>query len=181
MLKLECIEIPKNIKADFFAPFLRISNEKKTICFQISHLCTVMIKEKYLWLQLSPKYLDQSLHLKYFKWCKSLIEAVFFDFSVAALEQLRSVGVGYKVSVENFCTLGFKIGLSHDIQMRIPKEVLVWCPKDTVVLLKSSDPCLLGDFISQIKKVNRKYVYKNKGVLPRIEFLQRVKRSFKKK
>jgi len=93
--------------------------------------------------------------------------------------EINIVGVGYKVELLSPNTLSLKLGYSHDIVVGIPKNVDVVCPKETLLIIKSSCNESLGAFVALLKKCKTPDVYKNKGVLVKGEVLE--KKKFKKK
>jgi large subunit ribosomal protein L6 len=106
---------------------------------------------------------------------KKALAGLLFGFS----KELEIVGVGFKV--EHLCpkTLLLKLGFSHNIIVDIPENLILVCPKENLLIIKSSSIELLGSFVSTLKRYKRADVYKNKGVLVKGESINLKK--FKKK
>jgi ribosomal protein L6P/L9E len=106
---------------------------------------------------------------------KKVLAGLLFGFS----KELEIVGVGFKVEHHRPKKLLLKLGFSHNILVDIPDDLILVCPKENLLIIKS--PCieLLGSFVSTLKKYKRVDVYKNKGVLVKGE--PTILKKFKKK
>jgi ribosomal protein L6P/L9E len=110
---------------------------------------------------------------------KAKINQTISGISSGFNEEVVLVGVGYKAELLGTNKLLLKLGYSHDILIDIPETVLVTCPKETLLILKSLCKESLGSFVSLLKKCRTPDVYKNKGVLIKGETL--ITKKFKKK
>lgn len=98
----------------------------------------------------------------------SLLRQLLVDISIFFCKKLNLVGVGFRVSIlkrMNLNLLHFKLGYSHFIYFKIPKNLKIYC-------LKSNKLFILGNsylFVTQIAALIRSYKipepYKGKGVL----------------
>ena len=107
---------------------------------------------------------------------KKKIKGVFQGYK----RQIYLKGVGYKFQVNNdylILTLGF----SHDILVKIPKQIKIQIiKKSTTLILSSFDDQYLTQFISCIRKFKKPEVYKGKGILYKEEIIK-LKEGKKKK
>lgn len=80
------------------------------------------------------------------------------------VQQLRIVGLGYKVVVSSE-KLNFSLGYSHKIDFILPKGVSAEVDKTGQLLtLKSTDKLLVGQVASDIKRLRLPEPYKGTGI-----------------
>jgi len=106
---------------------------------------------------------------------KKVLAGLLFGFS----KELEIVGVGFKVEHQHPKKLLLKLGFSHNILVDIPEDLILVCPKENLIIIKSPSIELLGSFVSTLKKHKRADVYKNKGVVVKGEPI--IFKKFKKK
>ena len=98
----------------------------------------------------------------------SLLKQILLDISIFFCKKLNLIGVGFRVStlkILNMNLLHFKLGYSHFIYFKIPKNLKIFC-------LKANKLFILGYsylFVTQIASLIRSYkvpeVYKGKGIV----------------
>jgi large subunit ribosomal protein L6 len=97
-----------------------------------------------------------------------LLKQGLLDVSLFFCKKLNLIGVGFRVStlkILNLDLLHFKLGYSHSIYFKIPKNLEVFC-------LKTSKLFILGSsylFVTQVAAIIRSYKvpepYKGKGIV----------------
>jgi large subunit ribosomal protein L6 len=93
---------------------------------------------------------------------------------------LELVGVGYKASIDaENNVLHLKLGLSHDINIKIPPSIRVFCLKPTLICCTSTNLQNVSQFAAIIKSFKPPEVYKGKGIRYRNELI--VQKQGKKK
>jgi large subunit ribosomal protein L6 len=98
----------------------------------------------------------------------SLLKQILFDISLFFCKKLNLIGVGFRVSTLKVLEkdlLHFKLGYSHFIYFKIPKNLKIFC-------LKANTLFILGHsyvFVTQIAALLRSYKvpepYKGKGIV----------------
>lgn len=91
---------------------------------------------------------------------------------------LELVGVGYRAQAQG-SKLSMSLGLSHPIEITLPKEVAVTTPTSTTIVLTSIDKQLLGQVASNIRSFRTPEPYKGKGIKYANEII--VRKEAKKK
>lgn len=98
----------------------------------------------------------------------SLLKQMLFDISLFFCKKLNLKGVGFRVSIlkllgENL--LHFKLGYSHFIYFKIPKNLKIFCLKVNMLLILGHSYI----FVTQIAALLRSYKipepYKGKGIV----------------
>lgn len=97
-----------------------------------------------------------------------LLKQMLLEVTLFSCQKLNLIGVGFRVSIfkkKSFDLLYFKLGYSHPIYFKIPKNLKVYC-------LKANKLFIIGNsylFITQIAAMIRSYKnpepYKGKGIL----------------
>jgi len=94
---------------------------------------------------------------------------------------LEIIGVGYKASTDpkgTFLTL--KLGYSHDLRLKVPPSVRVFCPgRPTLICCTGSDLNMVTQFAAIVKSCKPPEVYKGKGIRYRNEII--IQKQGKKK
>lgn len=93
-------------------------------------------------------------------------------------KKLSIIGLGYKANVENNI-LKLKLGLSHLINIEIPKYIKRIITSKYSILIISNDEILLGDFINKLINIKPTDSYKGKG-LSLVDVKQKLKPVVKK-
>lgn len=76
---------------------------------------------------------------------------------------LEVVGVGYRAELKGK-VLNLQVGLSHDVNVDIPKELTITVDKLTTIHLESSDKELVGRVAAEIRSYRPCEPYKGKGI-----------------
>lgn len=81
-------------------------------------------------------------------------------------------GVGYRAKVEgNKLNLG--LGLSHPLNIEIPKGLKVDTPSQTEIVILGADKAVVGGFAATIRAFRKPEPYKGKGVMYKGEHIIR--------
>lgn len=91
---------------------------------------------------------------------------------VQFIRYLEIIGVGYKATTEiNSTQLRLKLGFSHDVILKVPESVRVFCFKPTLICCAGTNKAVLTQFAAQIRSVKPPEVYKGKGIRYRNEIV----------
>ena len=158
---------------------------KKTLFFYCDFFFTVIDKKKILILVKEhkvryfhiPFYIDflkeqknkitficsEQKKIKFIKFFSLFVESTKFKLKK---KRLKLKGIGMKISfTKNSNFLRFKLGFSHDIFFRIPKNEIKISIKKDVLFLESVDKALVGNYAQGIKNLCLPDIYKGKGFL----------------
>jgi len=102
---------------------------------------------------------DKSRHGLY----RALVGGMVTGVSTGFEKRLEIVGVSYQAKLAGK-TLTLQIGFCNPVVLELPKGVTAECPQPTLVILKSHDKQLLGQFAAEIRRVRPPEPYKGKGV-----------------
>jgi large subunit ribosomal protein L6 len=85
---------------------------------------------------------------------------------------LEITGVGYNAKVQGE-KLVMALGLSHPVEMAVPKGLTVACPSATVISVKGADKHLVGQFAANVRAARPAEPYNLKGIKYRDEVVRR--------
>lgn len=186
--KVEKIAIPKGIEVTMLKSRLRVVGVQAEAFLDVDPFFHINVESsEALSLSLRPELLSDRkgekrkfrYYMPLFMTLRKNIEQTFFGISTGFTKQLDLVGVGYKANLLNSSVLTLKLGYSHEVVIKIPQGIEAFCPKETLIILKSHSKELLGSFVSKVQKFKAPDAYKNKGLLSRDQIIQ--KKKFKKK
>lgn len=98
----------------------------------------------------------------------ALLKQAILEVSVLHCKKLQLVGVGYRVSLietTNNTLLEFKLGYSHNIYFKIPKNLTVFCLKSDKIFISGNFYEYISQIASQIRSYKTPEPYKGKGIL----------------
>lgn len=121
----------------------------------------ILIENKDNRIIVSPK--DNSIEAKKF-WgtFRALINNMIKGVTEGFTKSLEITGVGYRVNVKDN-KLVMQLGLSHDVELKIPDGITIVCPTNTQVNVSGIDKQKVGLVASLIKKYKKPEPYKGKG------------------
>jgi len=115
---------------------------------------------------------SRSLHGLY----RALINNMVIGVSAGYKKELELVGVGYRAE-NNGQVLKLSLGFSHDIYVKLPKEVKLETKsernKNPLITLESCDKELLGLIGAKIRTFRKPEPYKGKGIKFVGEYIRR--------
>lgn len=93
--------------------------------------------------------------------------------SIGYCFRLSFVGIGYRVESIEDKVIKIKLGFSHFIFIQVPLEVTCVSPKKTSLIIRSANPFVLSNFLSEIYQLNgvKKDPYKGKGIRLKNQFI----------
>jgi large subunit ribosomal protein L6 len=103
---------------------------------------------------------------------RSIINGMVQGVKEGFTQELEVNGVGYRVSVKE-SYLNLSLGKSHNTKIEIPSVINVETPKQNIIILKSYDKELLGQFTALIIKQRPPEPYKGKGIKRKGQYVQR--------
>ena len=118
-------------------------------------------------------YMNETKHARAM-WgtARSIINGMVKGVKEGFTEELEVNGVGYRASVSGKY-LNLTLGKSHNTKIEIPESVKVETPKQTTIMLHSSDKAALGRFRALLIKQRPPEPYKGKGIKVKGQYVQR--------
>lgn len=98
----------------------------------------------------------------------ALIKQLIIETSTTLFQKLKLVGIGYRsIPVETFKNqlIILKLGFSHFIYYRIPKEIKFFCKKQTQLFILGNSYQQTTQISDSIRAIKKPEPYKGKGIL----------------
>jgi len=101
----------------------------------------------------------------------SLIRQALIEVSVITCNKLKLVGVGYKVfeskmtNCTNFKFLQLKLGYSHNLYYKIPKNITIQIRQSTKLFIFGYDISKVSQIAAVLRSCKSPEPYKGKGIL----------------
>lgn len=98
----------------------------------------------------------------------ALIKQLLIETSALVYQKLKFVGVGYRAfNVDEFKNnlLMFKLGYSHSLYYKIPKDLQIFCLKFTKLFIYGNSYQAVTQTASLIRSYKKPEPYKGKGIL----------------
>lgn len=100
-----------------------------------------------------------------------LLKNIFLGINNGFFSQLNCKGLGYKAKVEHL-HLVFKLGFSHKLYFKIPKDIRIFCPKSNNIIFFGTNKFRLFNFMHKIQNFKKPDNYKSKGLVFKFEVIK---------
>lgn len=98
----------------------------------------------------------------------SLLKQILLDISFFFCKKLNLVGVGFRVSILktlNSSLLHFKLGYSHSIYFKIPKNLKIFCFRNNKLFVTGYSYLFVTQIAALIRSYKAPEPYKGKGIV----------------
>lgn len=98
----------------------------------------------------------------------SIIKQLLLDMSFLFCKKLNIIGVGFRVSatkISNLNLLHFKLGYSHYVYFKIPKNLEIFCLKANKLLIVGNSYTNVNQVAALIRSFKIPEPYKGKGIV----------------
>lgn len=97
-----------------------------------------------------------------------LIKQIILEISVLLSNRLKFIGIGFKcftLTLFNNLLLDLRLGFSHKIYFKIPKQIKIFCIKTTNLIIFGNSYQFVNQIASKIRSFKIPEVFKGKGIL----------------
>ena len=166
------ITIPKESSIKIEGASLIISGPKGTKKLTINDkIFSSSLNESEFQIRPLEKNVDKKTSIMWGTY-RSLINNAVTGVSVGHEKVLELNGVGFRANLKGE-TLNLQIGLSHDVNFKIPKEIKITVEKQTVIKIHGVDKELVSKIAADIINLKPVEPYKAKGIKERGQFVLR--------
>ena len=166
------ITIPKESSIKIEGPNLIISGPKGTKKLTINDkIFLSQVKESEFFIQPLEKKIDKKISIMWGTY-RSLINNAVDGVSKGHEKVLELSGVGFRANLKGEA-LNLQIGLSHDVNFKIPKDIKITVEKQTIIKISGADKELVSKVAADIKNLKPVEPYKAKGIKERGQFVLR--------
>lgn len=164
------IELSKDVKASLKDGILKIQGPKATLEREIHPSVSVEIDTAAITVKRNDESLEtRALHGLFRMLISNMVTGVTKGFT----KILEVKGTGYKFEMKGD-KIGFSLGFSHPVEMKLPKGVSAEINKtNNELTLTCADKEVLGDFAAKIKMLRPVEPYKGKGIFYKGQIIRR--------
>ncbi len=153
------ITIPKEVEVSFTSGILNVKGPKGEISRKFKDEIEIKLEEDFI--KLIPKGKSKFLNSLWGTYASHIDNMVCGVIS-GYIKELVLEGVGYRVSLDGE-ELVLKIGLSHNVKIKIPKGIKVEVEKNNIKISGVSKEDV-GSFAAIVRENKKPEPYKGKGI-----------------
>tara|TARA_Y100001970_G_C14256735_1_gene876059 strand:+ start:6769 stop:7311 length:543 start_codon:yes stop_codon:yes gene_type:complete len=172
------ISLPKDSKVAIQGNLVTITGPKgseKVLFNEKIFSSKVNDKNEFLISPIKKKEKDSSIMWGTYR---SLINNAILGVTKGHEKNLELNGVGFKVAQQGD-QLNLKLGFSHDVIYKVPKEIKIKIEKQTKINISGTDKALVSKVASEIKSLKPVEPYKGKGIKEKDQYV--IRKEGKKK
>lgn len=94
---------------------------------------------------------------------RTMVANLINDVEKGFKKELEISGVGYRAQVQGN-VLKLSLGLSHDVEFKIPEGITISAPKPTQIIIEGSNRQHVGQVAANIREWRKPEPYKGKGI-----------------
>ena len=166
------ISIPKESSIKIEGSSLTITGPKGTKKLTINDkIFSSNLNENIFQIMPLEKNIDKKTSIMWGTY-RSLINNAVLGVSTGHEKILELNGVGFRANLKGE-VLNLQIGISHDVNFQIPKDIKIIVEKQTVIKINGVDKELVSKIAADIKNLKPVEPYKGKGIKERGQFVLR--------
>jgi len=160
------IVLPQKVEVKVEGRKVYVKGPKGSLDLEVAEGIEVQVTKEHVIVKADKKL--SVLHGLY----RALLNNCVVGVSAGFEKRLAMVGVGYRAALKgNF--LDLQIGLSHQCQVPIPKNVKVEIDKNNEIIITGIDKQLVGQFAAEVRGKKPPEPYKGKGIRYKEEFVRK--------
>ncbi len=163
------INIPEGVEVKKENSNFLVKGSKGELSAPISDTVDVIINDKIIKVELRNK---NSKNNALWGTTRALINNAVQGVSVGFEKEMEIIGVGYRGTLQgNKLTLN--LGLSHPVEIEVPKGITVKMDGNTKFTISSADKQKLGEFAAMVRSKRPPEPFKGKGIRYSNEYVLR--------
>ena len=163
------IDIPAGVEVKVEGNVISVKGPKGALDYEFNHEMKVMVDGNQIFVK-RPS--DDKDHRALHGTTRALIHNMVVGVSEGFTKVLEINGVGYRAQVQGD-TLTVFAGYSHNVPMKLPEGIKVFCPTPTEIHISGYDKQVVGEFAAEIRAIRKPEPYKGKGIRYQGEYVRR--------
>ena len=163
------IKIPAGVEAKLDDQVVTVKGPRRTLSFTIPNEISGSVEDQ----QIKVKPRQNNIKSRQ-KWgmSRTMIANCVKGVTEGFTKELQISGVGYRAQMKDN-SLNLTLGLSHDVNIDVPKEITITTPSNTRIVIEGNDPQTVGKVAADIRKWRPPEPYKGKGIRYLNEYVYR--------
>ena len=163
------VDLPSGVEAKVSGQTVEIKGPKGTRSFTATDDVTLAVEDNQVTVE--PRGKSKRARQQW-GMSRTMVQNLVTGVTTGFKKELEIQGVGYRAQLQGN-TLKLALGLSHDVDYKIPDGVTITCPKQTEIVIEGSDEQLVGQVAANIREWRKPEPYKGKGIRYKGEFIFR--------
>ncbi|MGK2896894.1 MAG: 50S ribosomal protein L6 [Candidatus Makana argininalis] len=94
---------------------------------------------------------------------RSILYNMVKGITIGFIKTLKLIGVGYRAEIKKNILI-LSLGFSHNIEYKIPIDVIIICPIQNEIVIKGCNKQIIGQIAAEIRSYKKPEPYKGKGI-----------------
>lgn len=163
------VEIPSGVTASVEGQTVKVKGPKGELSFTCADEVAVSSSDGAI--TVAPKTESQQARALW-GMSRTMVQNLIDGVTNGYTRELEIQGVGYRAAVQGQ-TLNLQLGLSHDVNYKIPTGIQIQCPKPTEVVVTGIEKQRVGQVAAEIRKFRPPEPFQGKGVRYKGEYILR--------
>jgi large subunit ribosomal protein L6 len=163
------VEIPSGVTASVEGQTVKVKGPKGELSFTCADEVTLASADGSI--TVTPRN-DGKLARSLWGMSRTMVQNLVDGVTNGYTRELEIQGVGYRAAVQGQ-TLNLQLGLSHEINYKIPTGIQIQCPKPTEIVVTGIEKQRVGQVAAEIRKYRPPEPFQGKGVRYKGEFILR--------
>ena len=163
------VDLPSGVEAKVSGQTVEIKGPKGTRSFTATDDVTIAVEDNAVTVE--PRGKSKRARQQW-GMSRTMVQNLVTGVTDGFKKELEIQGVGYRAQLQGN-TLKLALGLSHDVDFKIPDGVTVTCPKQTEIVIEGNDQQLVGQVAANIREWRKPEPYKGKGIRYKDEYIFR--------
>lgn len=163
------VNLPAGVTASVSGQTVEIKGPKGTRSFKATDDVTLTVEENAV--RVTPRGTSKRARQQW-GMSRTQIANLVIGVTKGFKKELEINGIGYRVSIKEN-VLKLLLGLSHDVEYKIPEGVSVIVPKPTEIIVEGIDQQVVGQVAANIRAYRKPEPYKGKGIKYKDEYIFR--------
>ena len=163
------VDLPSGVEAKVSGQTVEIKGPKGTRSFTATDDVTIAVADNTVTIE--PRGKSKRARQQW-GMSRTMVQNLVTGVTNGFKKELEIQGVGYRAQLQGN-TLKLALGLSHDVDFKIPDGVTITCPKQTEIIIEGNDQQLVGQVAANIREWRKPEPYKGKGIRYKDEYIFR--------
>lgn len=163
------IQLPKGVDIKLEGQTLKVTGPKGTLTQEVAKGISFKVEEGF-----AHVIKDEAVEMP--KPTQGLFRALLNNMVIGVTKgfeiRLALIGVGYRATLQGN-KLDLQLGLSHPLQLLIPKNIAVSVDKNVTIIITGADKQAVGQFAATVRSKKPPEPYKGKGIRYENEFVRK--------
>ena len=163
------VELPSGVTATLSGQTIEVKGPKGVRSFSATDDVTLSVEDNQV--RVTPRGKSKRA-LQQWGMSRTQVQNCVTGVTEGFKKELEIQGVGYRAQMQGN-VLKLNLGLSHDVDFKVPEDVTITAPKQTEITVEGIDQQVVGEVAANIRAWRSPEPYKGKGIRYKGEYIFR--------